>query len=112
MPHPTVAGQFFETRYKMGACTSKCKTDAPWKPFVTTSVRNVVVNTLVVEPSLYMVKECGCKKCAHVNKREPTHEEAHRYSNMVDEMKRMQTDEGAAANKRKSMALTRTSSSP
>lgn len=105
MPHSTVTGQFFETQYKMGACTSKCKIDAPWKPFVTTSVRNVVVNTLVVEPKLYMVKECGCKKCARVNKREPTHEEAHRYSNMVDEIKRMQTDEGAVANKRKSVAL-------
>jgi hypothetical protein len=91
----------------MGSCTSKCKTDAPWKPFVTTEVRNVVVNTLVVEPSLYMVKECGCKKCARVNKRKPTHEEAHRYSNMVDEMKRAHSTEDVNASKRKSMAITR-----
>lgn len=97
----------------MGCIGSKCKTDAPWKPFVTTTVRNVVVHTLVVEPTLYMVKECGCKKCIRVNKREPTHEEAHRYSNMVDEIKRAQTDEGGAGpNKRKSVALTRTTSSP
>lgn len=69
---------------------------------MTTSVRNVVVNTLVVEPTLYMVKDCGCKKCARVNKRVPTDEEAHRYSNMVDEVKRTQTED---ANKRKSVPL-------
>ena len=90
---------------EMGSCTSKCKTDAPWKPFVTTTVRNVVVNTLVVEPSLYMVKECGCKKCVKVNKRQPNHEEALRYSSMLDDVKRAQSPEDINASKRKSMAI-------
>jgi hypothetical protein len=96
----------------MGCIGSKCNTDAPWKPFVTTTVRNVVVHTLVVEPTLYMVKDCPCKKCMKVNKRTPNHEEALRYSNMVDEIKRAQSEESGAANKRKSVALLRSTSSP
>ncbi len=73
----------------MGACCSReCKTEASWKPFVTTSVRNVVVNTLVTEPTLWMVKDCSCKKCAKVNKRVPTHEEALRHGKVLDESKR------------------------
>jgi hypothetical protein len=84
----------------MGLCNSTCKTEQPWKPFVETTVRNVVVHTLVVEPSLYMVKDCACKKCAKVNKRKPTHEEALQFSGMVEEAKR----EDLNSSKRKSMA--------
>jgi hypothetical protein len=94
----------------MGSCMSTCKTDAPWKPFVTTAVRNVVVNTLVVEPTLYMVKDCSCKKCMRVNKRDPNPEEALRHSNLVDEVKRSYSEDPNAS-KRKSMAV-RNSSSP
>jgi hypothetical protein len=83
----------------MGGCMSReCKSEASWKPFVTTSVRNVVVNTLVIEPTLWMVKDCSCKKCAKVNKRAPTHEEALRHGKVLDE------------SKRKSVALTNASS--
>ncbi len=72
----------------MGLCGSRCKTDAPWKPFVTTTVRNVVVHTLVVEPSLYMVKECGCKSCRKVNKRKPNPEEAMKHNGLLEDMRR------------------------
>ncbi len=67
-----------------------------------TTVRNVVVNTLVVEPTLYMVKDCACKKCAKVNKRKPTHEEAHQFGNMVEEAKR---EDPLNSSKRKSIAI-------
>ncbi len=86
----------------MGLCSSTCKTEQPWKPFVETTVRNVVVNTLVVEPTLYMVKDCACKKCAKVNKRKPTHEEAHQFGNMVEEAKR---EDPLNSSKRKSIAI-------
>jgi hypothetical protein len=35
-----------------------------------------------------MVKDCACKKCAKVNKRPPTHEEALRHGKVLDEAKR------------------------
>lgn len=72
----------------MGSClSSECKTEAAWKPFVTTSVKNMVVNTLVMEPTLWMVKDCACKKCANVNKRQPTEEEYLRHGKILDEAK-------------------------
>ena len=86
----------------MGVCSSSCKTEQPWKPFIETTVRNVVVNSLVVEPKLFMVKDCACKKCAKVNKRKPTHEEALQFSGMVEEAKR---EDSMNSSKRKSMAI-------
>ncbi len=87
----------------MGICGSTCKTEQPWKPFVETTVKNVVVNTLVMEPKLFMVKDCACKKCAKVNKRKPTHEEALQFSGMVEEAKR--AEDPLNSSKRKSMVI-------
>ncbi len=87
----------------MGACTSKCQPDASWKPFVTTAVRNVVVNTLVVEPTLYMVKDCGCKKCAKVNKRLPNPEEAMKHNHLLEESRRSLQSDDANVSKRKTI---------
>lgn len=86
----------------MGICSSSCKTEQPWKPFIETHIRNVVVHNLVSEPTLYMVKDCACKKCVKVNKRKPTHEEALQFGGMVEEAKR---EDSANASKRKSMAI-------
>ncbi len=87
----------------MGLCGSRCSSDAPWKPFVTTSVRNVVTHTLMVEPSLYMVKECACKSCRTVNQRKPTAEEAMKYNGLLDDMRKSLS--GEEPSKRKSMAI-------
>lgn len=94
----------------MGNCLGQCKTDAPWKPFVTTTVRNVVVHSLIIEPSLCMVKECGCKKCRRVNKRAPNPEEAMKYNGMLEDVRRSQayalaSTEDSNTNKRKSIAI-------
>lgn len=90
----------------MGCISSKCSTEAAWKPFVTTQVRNVVVNTLLLEPTLYMVKDCNCKICAKVNKREPSHEEAMKYNAILEDAKRsLQSADESLANKRKSVAI-------
>ncbi len=68
--------------------SSECKSEGAWKPFITTSIRNVVTNSLVTESTLWMVKDCACKKCAKVNKRKPTPEEDLRHGRLVDESKR------------------------
>ena len=73
----------------MGSCmSSQCKTEAHWKPFVTTTVKYVVTHALVTEPTLWMVKDCACKKCAKVNKRVPTEEEYLRHGKILEESKR------------------------
>ncbi len=70
----------------MGACCSKkCNSDKQWKPFVVYSVKNVVVNTLVSEPSLVMVKDCPCKKCSSAKGRPPNDEEAIKYAGLLKE---------------------------
>lgn len=72
----------------MGSCLSfECATEASWKPFVTTTVKNVVTNTLISEPTLWMVKDCACKKCTKVNKRQPTEEEYLRHGRILDDAK-------------------------
>ncbi len=70
---------------------------------MTTSVRNVVSHTLMVEPSLYMVKECACRSCRKVNKRKPTAEEAMKHNGLLEDMRR--TLSGEDLTKRKSVAI-------
>ncbi len=73
---------------------------------MTTTARNVITNTLVVEPTLYMVKDCACAKCAGVTKRAPNPEEATRHNRMLEDAKRalVQVEDSIAKNKRTNVA--------